>query len=53
MSKRGGGRRSKTITFGENSLYDTTSKYDSLFDTQIFSLPYMTPSVNVLPYMTL
>jgi hypothetical protein len=37
----------------ENSLYDTTCKYDFLYDTQNFFLPYMTLGVNFLPYMIL
>jgi hypothetical protein len=28
-------------------------KYDSLYDTQIFCLPYMTLGINFVPYMTL
>jgi hypothetical protein len=30
----------------ENSLYDTTLKYNSLFDPETFSLSYMTSNIN-------
>jgi hypothetical protein len=40
-------------TTRENFLYDTTLKYDSLYDTEFFSVSYLTTYVIFLPYITL
>jgi hypothetical protein len=37
----------------ENSLFDTTLNFTSLFDTGNIFLLYLTPCVNFFPYMTL
>jgi hypothetical protein len=36
----------------ENSLFDTTLKSSSLFDTKQLFLPYMTLCLKFVPYMT-
>jgi hypothetical protein len=41
------------IDVWENSLFDTTLNFDSLFNTKKLFLPYSTTGVNFFPYMTL
>jgi hypothetical protein len=45
-------QQSCSILFRENSLFDTTLKCGSLFDTEQLFLPYMTLCLKFVPYMT-
>ena len=44
---------SVVTVFRENSLFNTTLKCISLFDTRKLFLPYLTRGLNFMPFMTL